>query len=151
LKAPDYKNREPIAMPTFTTSRILLVEDEEDLSACIVDWLSKDRYIVDTAHDGLDALHKISTTAYDLIILDFLLPFVDGIEICRRARAQGLTIPILILTACNSSSVKSAALKSGADRYMTKPFKLKDLSSNLSHLLEQRICLPYETLLTASV
>jgi two-component system alkaline phosphatase synthesis response regulator PhoP len=137
-------------MPTCTTSRILLVEDEKDLSECIVDWLRKDHYIVDTAYDGLDALRKLNSTKYDLIILDLMLPFVDGIEICLRARAQGLTIPIFILTARNSSSVKDAALKSGANLYMTKPFKLKELSLHLSNMLQPQISLPCETLSIAS-
>jgi two-component system response regulator MprA len=123
-------------MTQSAPNRILLVEDERDLSAVIVQWLTKGSYAVDTAFDGLEALEKIQATAYDLIILDIMLPYVDGIEIFRRAREHGRTAPILFLTACPEASKKTAKLVTGSDSLMTKPFKLRELSSKLSQMLK---------------
>lgn len=116
-------------------TKILLVDDEEDLSKLIVNWLTEECYIVDCAYDGLEALEKISTAKYDLLILDIMLPTVDGIDICSIVRAENPTVPILILTAYHSSSRRKISFESGADAYMTKPFKLGALSNCVRDLL----------------
>jgi DNA-binding response OmpR family regulator len=118
-----------------TPTKILLVDDEEDLSRLIVSWLAEESYVVDCAYDGLEALEKISTTKYDLLILDVMLPTIDGIDICSLVRAGNSSVPIVIITAYHSSDRKKTSFETGADAYMTKPFKLSALSNCIRDLL----------------
>ena len=106
--------------------KILIVEDEKDISEILSYNLLKQGYDVSVANDGETGLNKALTGMFDLILLDVMLPVVDGFEICRRVR-QRLETPIIMLTAREEESDKVMGLELGADDYMTKPFSLKEL------------------------
>lgn len=110
--------------------KILIVEDEKDISDIISYNLLKQGYEVSVANDGETGLNKALTGMFDLILLDVMLPGVDGFEICRRVR-QRLETPIIMLTAREEESDKVMGLELGADDYMTKPFSLKELYSRI--------------------
>ncbi len=110
--------------------KILIVEDEKDISEILSYNLLKQGYDVSVANDGETGLNKALTGMFDLILLDVMLPVVDGFEICRRVR-QRLETPIIMLTAREEESDKVMGLELGADDYMTKPFSLKELYSRI--------------------
>lgn len=107
--------------------RILVVEDEQKMAASIKRGLEEEGATVDTAYDGEDGLYRAATGHYDLIILDITLPLLDGLEVCRRLRADRVPTPILLLTARDSVEMKVRGLDSGADDYLTKPFSFAEL------------------------
>ncbi len=107
---------------------ILLVEDEYALRMTLGDRLRKAGYVVDCAADGDEGLGKATTDPFDLIILDLMLPKRDGLTVCRDIRSAGLITPILMLTARGRTVDKVDGLKIGADDYVTKPFKMAELS-----------------------
>lgn len=107
--------------------RILLVEDDFYLAESVVDALTAEYYIVEVASDGLTGLRKAQTSVYDLLLLDITLPRLDGLQVCRQLRNQGLTVPIVMLTARDTRTDKVMGLDSGADVYMVKPFDLQEL------------------------
>src|SRR4029450_12798279 len=109
------------------TMRILLVEDEPQIADFVARGLFENGYSVDTARDGVEALEWPSVAAFDIIILDVMLPYVDGIEVCRTLRAQGLRTPILMLTARDAVEDRVRGLDSGADDYLVKPFAFAEL------------------------
>ena len=111
--------------------RILLVEDLRQLSDWLAKTLRKDHYVVDCVHDGEDADHALKTQAYALVILDLSLPGIGGIEVLRRLRARGATVPVLILTANASVAGRVSGLDSGADDYLAKPFDLSELEARI--------------------
>src|SRR6185369_14482912 len=102
-------------------SKILIVEDEVDLAGQVRDWLSREHHTVECVHDGAQAMDMLAVNKYDLIILDWLLPGHDGVEVCRKYRGQGGKVPILMLTAKSSIEEKEIGLDSGADDYLSKP------------------------------
>lgn len=114
---------------------ILLVEDEENLQEALKLNLELEDYEVTSAYDGLEALKAIEQEYFDLMILDVMLPELDGISVCERIRLQNNDIPILILSAKNSSADRVLGLKKGADDYLTKPFNLEELLLRVSKLL----------------
>lgn len=116
---------------------ILLVEDEENLQEALKLNLELENYEVTSAYDGNEALKMIQQEHFDLIILDVMLPEVDGITVCETIRLQNNNIPILILSAKNSSADRVLGLKKGADDYLTKPFNLEELLLRVSKLLEK--------------
>ena len=124
--------------------KILLVEDEQKLADAIVKGLGLEGYTVDHIADGKKALTRISLhrSDYDLIILDLMLPSMDGYEICKEIRAQNIATPILILTARNETDTKVQLLSSGADDYLVKPFSFAELVARLRALMRR----PNETL-----
>ncbi|MBS1952961.1 MAG: response regulator transcription factor [Cyanobacteria bacterium SZAS-4] len=118
-------------------ARILVVEDELELSKIMAEWLEDEFHVVNVAHTGSEAQAKLATSVFELIILDLMLPEVNGIEICRSYRESGGATPILMVTAKKSLSSKENGLDSGADDYLTKPFKLRELSARVRALLRR--------------
>lgn len=120
-------------------AKILLVEDEIDLADAIKDWLEEEELnCVEHVADGEEALSKLDQRAYDLIILDLLLPRLDGMQVCKKYRDKGGTVPILMLTAKSSLASKEAGLDAGADDYLTKPFQLRELAARTRALLRRQ-------------
>lgn len=116
---------------------ILLVEDEEGLRMTLGDRLRSEGYVVDFACNGQEGLEKANTLAFDLIILDIMLPQRSGLDVCRDLRNGGLTTPILMLTARNLTIDKVLGLKLGADDYVTKPFDSLELIARVEALLRR--------------
>lgn len=107
--------------------RLLLAEDEKELSDALVAILKHANYTVDAVYDGEEALDYLDTGVYDGVILDIMMPKKDGITVLKEARAKGMTLPILILTAKSEIDDKVLGLDAGADDYLTKPFSMKEL------------------------
>lgn len=107
--------------------RVLVVEDEFRLAATLQDLLELNGYIADVCHDGESGLDNALSSIYDVILLDVMLPKLDGFTVLRRLRAEGNTTPVLLLTAKSETSDKVQGLDSGADYYLTKPFEPKEL------------------------
>lgn len=117
--------------------RILLVEDDSSVSGFIVKGLREERYAVDLATDGETGLSMAEITPYDVIILDVMLPKINGFDVCRRLRAQRQTTPILLLTARDAVEDRVAGLDTGADDYLTKPFAFAELLARIRALLRR--------------
>jgi two-component system alkaline phosphatase synthesis response regulator PhoP len=117
--------------------RVLLIEDEAGLRLTLSDRLISEGYSVDTACDGEAGLERASSGHYDLIVLDVMLPRLDGFEVCRVVRQRGVTTPILMLTARGQLVDKVVGLKLGADDYLTKPFETLELTARLEALLRR--------------
>lgn len=117
--------------------RILLVEDEKKVSAFVARGLTAERYAVDIAPDGRAGLELAETYSYDLIILDLMLPKVDGREVLARVRRKNSTVPVLVLTARDSVDDKVAIFDQGADDYLTKPFAFAELLVRIKALLRR--------------
>ena len=131
--------------------RILLVEDEPSAARMLAKGLREQTYAVDVAPDGASAVYQASVNDYDLVILDVMLPLKDGFEVCRELRAEGLTIPILMLTARDAVQDRIAGLDSGADDYLTKPFDFHELLARLRALLRRGPALRSETVELADI
>jgi DNA-binding response OmpR family regulator len=116
---------------------ILVVEDEPDMQRGLRDNLEFEHYQVDLAEDGQTALKKITEGAYDLIILDIMLPAMSGLDVCRNVRQQGITTPILMLTARGEEIDKVLGLELGADDYVTKPCGVRELLARVKALLRR--------------
>ena len=114
--------------------RLLLVEDEKRMAQALTEILRLEKYEVDHFENGLDGLSAIETAIYDIIILDVMLPGLNGYEIAKRARSKGIKTPILMLTAKAEIDDKVMGLDSGADDYLTKPFMTKELLARLRAL-----------------
>lgn len=114
--------------------RVLIVEDETKMSALLRRGLRAEGMAVDVTPRGEDALWMAGSTDYDAIVLDVMLPGIDGIEVCRRLRADGVWAPILMLTARDGVSDRVAGLDGGADDYLTKPFSYAELLARLRAL-----------------
>jgi len=119
--------------------RILIVEDEERLVRLIERVLRDERYEVDVALDGAHGLAAALTSDYDLLILDVMLPGIDGLEICRTLRGRGLTVPVLMLTARDGVADRVGGLDAGADDYLVKPFAFAELLARLRALTRRRL------------
>jgi DNA-binding response OmpR family regulator len=117
-------------------ARILVVEDEEQLATLVRDGLSSAGYGVELAGDGLGALRKVEASPPDLVILDWMLPGLDGLEVCRRIRQTSIT-PILMLTARAEEVDRVLGLEVGADDYLTKPFSMRELLARTRALLRR--------------
>ncbi len=118
--------------------RILLVEDEKDLANIIKQGLEEAGYVVDMAHDGEEGLYMAENFPGDVIILDIMLPVIDGLSILSRIRRKGITIPVLLLTARDALIDKIKGLDTGADDYLTKPFEFTELLARIRSLLRRR-------------
>lgn len=111
--------------------RLLLAEDELDLSNALVAVLKNNNYSVDAVYDGQEALDYIEAGNYDGVILDIMMPKIDGITVLKTIRKHGNSIPILMLTAKNEIDDRVLGLDSGADDYLTKPFNMKELLARI--------------------
>ena len=117
--------------------RVLLVEDEIKMSRAIRRGLEQEGYAVDAALDGNDGLHRATEWDYDAIVLDILLPGLDGIEVCRRLRLAGRWAPVLMLTARDRVADRISGLDVGADDYLVKPFAFGELLARLRALVRR--------------
>lgn len=126
--------------------KLLLVEDEKRMAQALCELLRLEKYDVDHYIDGADGLYAIETGAYDLIVLDVMLPHKNGFEIAREARQKGIKTPILMLTAKSDLDDKVTGLDCGADDYLTKPFMTKELLARLRALARRNINTPDGTL-----
>jgi DNA-binding response OmpR family regulator len=117
--------------------RILVVEDETGLANSLVAGLKEERYAVDRAADGEETDFLAQTNSYDLIVLDVMIPKVDGITVCRNLRGRGVETPILMLTALDSTADKVKGLDSGADDYLSKPFSFEEFLARVRALLRR--------------
>ncbi len=119
--------------------RILLVEDEQKVASFIRSALEEQSYAVDVSHDGEDGLEMAEGTDYDLVILDIMLPKVDGFQVLRRLRARKPALPVLILTARGTVEDRVRGLDLGADDYLVKPFALAELTARVRALLRRGV------------
>lgn len=117
--------------------RILLVEDDTRLAETLAEALSDQRYVVDIAPDGETGWHQAKSLEYDLIVLDVMLPELDGISLCERLRAHDYDLPILMLTACDTVHNEVSGLDAGADDYVVKPVDLQKLFARIRALLRR--------------
>lgn len=116
---------------------ILLVEDNRDLAQNIFDYFEAKGYTLDLAEDGISGLHLAATNPYDVIVLDLMLPGLDGLTLCKRLREAGRQTPVMMLTARDSLDDKIAGLEAGADDYVLKPFALREVNARLRALLRR--------------
>jgi len=114
--------------------RVLIVEDEAKLAALLRRGLAEEGHAADVAGSGEDALWMARATSYDAVVLDLVLPGVDGIEVCRRLRTGGVWSPVLMLTARDAVEDRVAGLDAGADDYLTKPFAFAEVLARLRAL-----------------
>jgi two-component system, OmpR family, response regulator MprA len=117
--------------------RILVVDDDRAVRESLRRSLSFNGYSVELAHDGVEALDKIASDRPDVLVLDVMMPRLDGLEVCRQLRSTGDDLPILVLTARDSVSERVAGLDAGADDYLPKPFALEELLARVRALLRR--------------
>jgi DNA-binding response OmpR family regulator len=117
--------------------RILLVDDEQPIQTLLSFPLQRDGYEVVQASDGREALARFSEQQFDLVVLDLMLPRIDGLEVCKRLRAKGSTVPIIMLTAKSEEIDKVLGLELGADDYITKPFSMREFRSRVKAALRR--------------
>lgn len=129
-------------------AKVLIADDDEVMTSSVKDWLIFEKHVVETAVDGEAALALLNTFSYDIVVLDWEMPKLSGIEVCRKFRARGGTTPILFLTGRNTVIDKETGLDSGADDYITKPFHVRELSARIRAIL-RRPTASVETVLKA--
>lgn len=118
--------------------RLLIIEDNRDIAANLTDYLSPRGHVVDLAGDGISGLHLAITNDYDAIVLDLILPGMDGISLCRNLRgAAGKPTPVLMLTARDSLDDKILGLEAGADDYVVKPYALREVEARLKTIVRR--------------
>ena len=131
--------------------RILLVEDEPSAATMLAKGLREEAYAVDIAPDGETALAQAFVNDYDLIVLDIVLPGKDGFKICRELRTNGLTVPVLMLTARDAVEDRVEGLDSGADDYLPKPFDFDELLARVRALLRRKPALYSEVMIVGNL
>lgn len=117
--------------------RLLVIEDEKKVASFVKKGLEEETYVVDVAYDGEEGLLLAQQGEYDLIILDLMLPVMDGLEVLSRLRAEKNDVPIILLTAKDSVEEKVTGLNKGADDYLTKPFAFSELMARIRVLLRR--------------
>lgn len=121
-----------------TPIRALIVEDNRDISGNIAEYLERHHYVLDFAYDGVSAVQLAMANSYDVIVLDLMLPRMDGLSVCERLRTgAALETPILMLTARDTLEDKLNGFRMGADDYLTKPFELQELHARLQALYKR--------------
>jgi DNA-binding response OmpR family regulator len=118
-------------------SKILLVEDDKDLSLTVSKWLEQQGYSIDTAFDGTEGYEYLKRGRYEVVILDWQLPGMTGVELARKFRAEGGATAILMLTGKGRVEEKEEGLDAGADDYLTKPFNMRELTARIRALLRR--------------
>ncbi|WP_326699872.1 response regulator transcription factor [Streptomyces sp. NBC_01754] len=118
--------------------RLLIVEDEKRLAVSLAKGLTAEGFAVDVVHDGLEGLHRAAGGGYDLVVLDIMLPGMNGYRVCAALRAAGHDVPILMLTAKDGEYDEAEGLDTGADDYLTKPFSYVVLVARIRALLRRR-------------
>ena len=116
---------------------VLIVEDDKDIVELLDIHLTDEGYHLDKAYDGLEGMQKAEENAYDLIILDIMLPNMDGIQLCSRLRGKDIYTPVLMLTAKSEEVDRVLGLESGADDYMTKPFSVRELTARVKAIFRR--------------
>lgn len=125
-------------VPGVIPIRALIVEDNRDICENIAAYLQKHSYILDFAYDGITAMHLVLTNPFDVIVLDLMLPGMDGLSFCQKLRTEAkLTIPVLMLTARDTLDDKLKGFAVGADDYLVKPFALQELHARLQALYKR--------------
>lgn len=117
--------------------RVLIVEDEQRLSNTVKKGLVEDGYAVDQAFDGEEGQYLAESESYDVIVLDLMLPKIDGIQVCKNLRSKSIKTPIIMLTARSRLEEKVEGLDAGADDYLTKPFAFEELRSRLQAIIRR--------------
>jgi len=120
------------------TPRILLIEDDPRLAGLVTEYLGEAGFQVSTAATGRDGLDRIGREPYDAVVLDLMLPDIDGLEVCRQLRATSSEVPVLMLTARGDTMDRVVGLEIGADDYMPKPFEPRELLARLRAILRRR-------------
>ena len=136
IREIEYSSMSRIAY-SLETMRVLIVEDNDPLRETLVDALTEDGYVVDSSADGEDGLYRATECSYDIIILDVMLPKVNGWEILEAVRDRGVNVPVLMLTARDTTEDRVRGLDAGADDYLVKPFKLAELCARMRSLLRR--------------
>lgn len=131
--------------------RVLIVEDEKDLRILLKKRLTQSGYGVDTAGDGLEASYYLETTTYDVVILDWMLPKLDGISLLKKLRRQKESPPVLLLTAKDSIENRVEGLDAGADDYLIKPFAFEELLARLRVLVRRQTAIQCDTISVADL
>lgn len=119
------------------SASILVIEDDETLRVALCDRLRGERYVVETAKDAEEGMDKINAHPFDLLILDVMLPYQSGFDLCRDVRSSGIATPIMFLTARTTLIDRVVGLKLGGDDYITKPFEADELSARVEALLRR--------------
>lgn len=127
---PNPDDRQPASL--------LLIEDHRDIAESIVDYLEPRGFAVDYAPDGVSGLHLAVTNDYEIVVLDVMLPGIDGVSVCRRLREEARRdVPVLMLTARDTLEDKITGLEAGADDYLVKPFEVRELEARLRSMLRR--------------
>ncbi len=134
---PGCKLDKPTPYVKANGKRILVVEDDPDISHLLEINLKDIAFQVDVVNNGVDGLNRASNHDYQLIVLDLMLPGMDGLELCRRLRSQSVNTPVLMLTARSSELDRVLGLELGADDYLTKPFSIKELQARVKAILRR--------------
>ena len=120
-----------------TPARILVVDDEEHLAAGIRENLEAEGYRTDVAHDGATGLARLRSAPFDLVVLDVMMPNMDGIEVCGQLRRDGIQTPVLFLTVKSAAEDRVRGFEAGGDDYLPKPFHLKELLLRVAAILRR--------------
>lgn len=126
-----------IVLTCETMAKILLVEDDQDLSMMVKAGLEGERHVVDCAFDGDEAMHLLKSEEYDLVVLDWQLPKLSGLDVLKKLRQMGKSVSVIMLTGKSAIDHKEEGIDTGADDYLTKPFDMRELHARLRALLRR--------------
>lgn len=132
-------------------AKILVVEDDALIAASVSDALRAESHLVDVAPDGKTAIGYLEATEFDVVVMDWQVPHMSGIEVCRKHRASGGQTPIIMLTAMNRIEDKVEGLDCGADDYLTKPFDVRELKARIKALIRRPVTFAGEVISAGSV